>query len=116
MDEKVSALSDMLDKLGTLGSADQVADFFRQEKIRGKRAEMDSCPVAQYAWRELGGIRIWVNPFDAGEAAEAGIPDFGGDAGVGFYDCVGGTGVKLPDAVNAFAIAFDAGKYEDLAE
>lgn len=115
MDEKVTALSEVLDKLGALGSADQVADFLRQRRIRGKRAEMDSCPVARYAWRVLG-IKAWINPFDALAAINGELPVTGGSAGVGEYDCHQADEVKLPEAVNDFAVAFDAGKYEDLSE
>lgn len=105
MKPKLQALNDTLGKLDALGSADQIADFFRQERIRGTQKNPWSCPVAHYLIRELN-ARIWVGP-DLGNKGIAGLDD-------GWNDVEIGERTNLPDHVNEFALKFDVGVYEDL--
>lgn len=101
MKPQLQALSDTLGKLEALGSADQIADFFRQERIRGHKKNIWSCPVARYLYRELN-FPVWVGP-ELDDEGLAGLDD-------GWHVVE----TNLPDHVNEFAIKFDVGVYEDL--
>jgi hypothetical protein len=51
-------LADVVDKLQTLGSADQIAAFFAQEGVTGSVRRVRSCPVAAYVKRETGLVEV----------------------------------------------------------
>ena len=106
MKPKLQALNDTLGKLEALGSADQIADFFRQERIRGTQKSPWACPVARYLNREVEAARIWVGP-DLMNKGIAGLDD-------GWNTVEIGERTNLPDHVNEFALKFDNGVYEDL--
>lgn len=111
-DQDKAALTGVLDKLATQGSADQVADFFRREGIVGMPSDVTSCPVARYVQRELGAV-IWINPADLKQYNDGRLL---GMAGFG-DDCDDERdGVRLPDPVNAFACSFDKQVYKDLID
>jgi hypothetical protein len=101
MKSQLQALNDTLGKLEALGSADQIADFFRQERIRGHKKGLWSCPVARYLYREVN-APVWVGP----ERGHQGL------AGLDVMLCTVET--NLPDHVNEFALKFDEGVYGDL--
>ena len=47
-------IGDCIEKLQTLGSSGQIADFLIREQIRGTPGQSFNCAVAQYLKRETG--------------------------------------------------------------
>ena len=62
-------ITNRVDKLEAFGSADQIRDYFVQERIFGMRCKRNSCVVARYLSREieaeLGGR--WVTSVDGAQ-------------------------------------------------
>lgn len=53
-------VTEVVAKLNTYGSADQLAAFFEQEGVTGERAEAHHCPVALYVKGQNGGeASVW---------------------------------------------------------
>ncbi len=93
-------LSDVVDKLETLGSSRQIADFLEQQGILGVRGNAYSCAVAQYVERETG-IMVGVN-----------IIRIAPVTAVSDDEMVSLLGSPLSD----FIAHFDAGNYPELVE
>lgn len=49
----LEVITERLDKLGALGSASQIRDYFVQEGITGYTGIASSCVVAEYLYREI---------------------------------------------------------------
>lgn len=94
---------ELLNKLAAHGSAQQIADYFRQEGIQGRPRQGTQCPVARLITRETGGQGTVAPTTNAAED-----PSF---ASSGY-----GPGYPMPSVVNEFALQFDKGTYEDLIE
>lgn len=54
MNEHAPTVSELVDKLKTLGSPDQIALFFESEGIKGQPGNGSSCAIAEYVKRETG--------------------------------------------------------------
>jgi hypothetical protein len=77
-------------KLNTM-TADEIAEFMREEGRRGRRCSSIACPLADADWRILAKTRVHI--------------------GAGFLH-----EIPLTDAQQQFAREFDAGAYPELIE
>lgn len=91
---KVKELSDLLNRLENLGSADAIADYFRAEGVRGQRGNASDCPMQKWFQVETD-----VNYRVSG-------------SGVSKNGVMVAT---LPKAARDFIRAFDHGVYRDLS-
>lgn len=90
-------LTHVVDKLHTLGSADQIALFFQQQGVTGLPSSARFCPVAEHISRETGSYWVLVSRFTV-------------------TDCqVLGQSMALDDGpVADFVYRFDRGLYPEL--
>lgn len=99
-------IGEALDKLATLGSAQQVADFLVEQQIKALPGSPDRCAVAVYLMRECDVDDAWVWP--GGVMKSAGVVTHM-NLGTELMEA-------LPIVVTTFARRFDAGEYPELQE
>lgn len=91
-----------LEKLGALGTAEQIRDYFVQEQILGVCRNGQKCPVHNYLQRELSFPEL---PIGVGiERTQIGL------------DPLGTISVHNPGPVTSFIVNFDEGNYLELKE
>ena len=56
LEDQVNAVSDVLDKLATVGSPDQIAHFLESKGITGYPCAGKICPIHEYVARETTGV------------------------------------------------------------
>lgn len=91
---------ELLDKLATLGSADQIASFLEEQKIVGVPCRASGCAIANYLTRETG-LMASVGE-SGGRLFEPGVKE------QIQWDCNG--------PIGEFIRAFDNGQYPNLID
>ena len=99
VDESRPTPAEVLDKLGALGSARQIADYLAAQGVTGWPSLANRCPVSQWVLAESG-LRISLSK----SGWDLWAPD---DL---MAERVGAT----PEPVGEFIVAFDNGAYREL--
>lgn len=91
---------EVINKLQTLGSAKQVAQFFEANRIKGRQNASSYCPVANYVRQQTGAGAVAVNCLSVAAMSFAGNGGF--------------VLMEASSPVSRFIQTFDQGMYPQL--
>jgi hypothetical protein len=106
---------EVLDKLNSLGSPDQIALFFQQEGIQAEPGRSETCAVAEYIRQETQVSKVIVTPTSVSMLVDKFLPPLAATPwdteSFHFKDEVD---YPTPPTVQEFINKFDAGEYPQL--
>lgn len=94
------------EKLASLQSCEDLADFFRHQGIKGTRQHAELCPITEWMTQQTG-LNIRTNTMTVRAVRDV-------ERGVALARTIEGTDREHTPAMASFVINFDLGLYSDL--